>query len=177
MVKFTKLILKNQKGFTLVEVMIAIVIFAIFSAVFVAGFGQGLLDSGNFKDEITLKDIADNKLNEIITSPPTLDEALTLSVDKKEVENFPDYETLVKYKKFVAPDFSKIMGAQDSLEQTDEEKEEEAFRQKIADIYKKNLEAFIWQVEVTARNKNTDRTFKMTTWIINNAAKVDIGAF
>lgn len=177
MVKFTKIILKNQKGFTLVEVMIAIVIFAIFSSVFVAGFGQGLLDSGNLKEEITLKDIADNKLNEIIASPPTLDDALTLSTDKKEVENFPDYETLVKYKKFVAPDFSKIMGNQDSIDQTDEEKEEEAFRQKIADIYKKNLEAFIWQVEVTARNKNTDRTFKMTTWIINNAAKVDIGAF
>lgn len=175
MVKFSKIILNSKSGFTLIEVMIAITIFAMFSTAFVLGFGQSLVSSGSFKEEIFLKDIAENKINEIIVSPPTLSDSLTLSNETKEVEYDNNYETIVKYKKFVAPDFAKLMSNEDTLNQSESDKQQAQLAQKISEVYKKNLETILWQVEVTARNKTTDQKLKLSTWIFNHSAKVDIG--
>jgi prepilin-type N-terminal cleavage/methylation domain-containing protein len=60
--KIKNIRLLNDQGFTLMEVMIAISIFAIFASVFVTGQGYNLLDSSSLKDEILLKDICENKI-------------------------------------------------------------------------------------------------------------------
>ena len=74
-ISFFKLI-NDKKGFTLMEVMIAISIFAVFATVFVTGQGYNLLDSSKLKDEMLMKDLCENKINEIITNPPELRDSL-----------------------------------------------------------------------------------------------------
>ena len=95
-----KKILGNKSGFTLMEVMISIAIFAVFATVFVTGFGYNLLDSGKLKEDILLKDLCENKINEIISTPPTLSDSLTLPKDTKDVEGNTSYQTIVEFKKF-----------------------------------------------------------------------------
>ena len=107
--------LTNQNGFTLMEVMISIAIFTVFASVFVTGQGYNLLDSSKLKEEILMKDFAENKINDIITNPPELRDALTLTKETKDVEANSDYQTIVEYKKFFVPDMDKIT-ADDPLE-------------------------------------------------------------
>ncbi|MEA9357926.1 prepilin-type N-terminal cleavage/methylation domain-containing protein [Bacteriovorax sp. PP10] len=166
----------NQSGFTLMEVMIAIAIFAIFSTVFVTGFGYNLLDSGNLKEDILLKDFAENKINDIITNPPTLADSLTLTKETKDIENNPNYQTIVEYKKFFVPDMTKI--AETAGESpTDEDNQQAAMEKRIFAVFKENMEKMIWQVEVTVKNKTTSKTLVLDAWIYNPAADVKIGTF
>lgn len=173
-----KLLSNNQSGFTLMEVMIAITIFATFSTAFVTGFGYNLLDSGNFKQDILLKDLCENKINDIITNPPTLSDALTLSKETKEIENYPDYQTIVEFKKFVVPEMSKITGsgsAGDDSAKSEEASQQAQFEKRIFNVFKENMEKIIWQVEVTVKNKFSGETFKLDAWIYNSNADVKIG--
>ena len=103
-------ILSNQNGFTLFEVMIAIAIFTIFATAFVTGEGYNLLDSSKLKEELIMKDLCENKINDIIVNPPELRDALTLTKETKDIEGYPEYQTIVEFKKFFVPDMNKISG-------------------------------------------------------------------
>ena len=171
-----KLFNGNQSGFTLMEVMIAIAIFATFASIFVTGFGYNLMDSGHLKEDIFLKDIGENKINDIISNPPPLTDSLTLTKETKDVEDSPDYQTIVEYKKFFIPDMSKI--AETSAEEKNEENSAQAAMEKrIYTVFKENMEKMIWQVEVTAKNKLTGDKYVLNAWIYNENADVKIGTF
>jgi prepilin-type N-terminal cleavage/methylation domain-containing protein len=174
-----KKILGNKSGFTLIEVMIAISIFAVFASVFVTGFGYSLLDSGKLKEDILLKDYCENKINDLITNTPTLTDSLTLTKDTKDVEGDSNYQTIVEFKKFTVPDVTKIMGAKGAEEggQTEAESQQAQMQQRIFTVYKENMEKMIWQVEVTTKNKLTNQTFRLSSWLYNQQADVKIGSF
>ncbi len=168
---------KNQSGFTLMEVMIAIAIFAVFATAFVTGTGYNLLDSGKLKEDILLKDICENKVNDIITNPPELRETLTLAKDIKDVDNNTNYQTIVEYKKFFVPDMTKIAGKGADEDQSEEETQQAQLEKRIFTIFKENMEKMVWQVEVTAKNKLTGESFRLSTWLMNPNADVKIGTF
>lgn len=169
-------LMKNQSGFTLIEVMIAIAIFAVFASAFVQGFGYGLLDSGKLKEDILLKDFAENKINDIITNPPTLSDSLTLTKETKDIEGNTNYQTIVEWKKFVVPDMTKIAGSS-GVDETEEESQEKQLEKRIFNVFKENMEKMIWQVEVTVKNKTSGDTFVLDAWITNQNADVNIGSF
>lgn len=166
----------NQSGFTLMEVMIAIAIFATFASIFVTGFGYNLMDSGHLKEDILLKDIGENKINEIITNPPTLSDSLTLTKETKDVENNTNYQTIVEYRKFFVPDMTKIADTNNES-QSDEDNQQAAMEKRIFTVFKENMEKMIWQVEVTVKNKLSGDTFVLDAWIYNQNADVKIGTF
>nr|BDT28056.1 prepilin-type N-terminal cleavage/methylation domain-containing protein [Bacteriovorax sp. HI3] len=174
--KIRTTLLGNRSGFTLIEVMIAIAIFAVFASAFVTGFGYNLIDSGKLKEDMLLKDFCENKINEIITNPPALSDSLTLTKDTKDVENNNNYQTIVEYKKFFVPDMSKIESSAD-LEQSQEESQEKQLEKRIFTVFKENMEKMIWQVEVTVKNKSSGETYKLDAWIMNQNADVAIGSF
>lgn len=173
--KMKTLLQGNQSGFTLIEVIIAIAIFAVFATAFTTGTGYNLLDSGKLKEDIRLKDYCENKINDIITNPPELRETLTLSKETKEVEGDTNYETIVEYKKFFVPDMSKI--ASKSEEDGEEKGQQAEMEKRIYTVFKENMEKILWQVEVTVRNKTTNESFRLSTWLMNPNADVKIGTF
>ena len=164
----------NEKGFSLVEVLIAIAIFSIFTVSFVTGLGYNLLDSSSLKDEMILKNLCESKINEIITNPPELKESLTLTKETKSFENFSDYSYTLQYKKFPVPDLNKILapGGNDQ-----EENEQVQLNKRIFTTFKENMEKMLWQVEVSVKNKTTERSFTLSAWILNPQAEVKIGTF
>ena len=169
----------NQSGFTLMEVMIAISIFAVFATVFVTGMGYNLMDSSKLKENIMLKDLCENKINELITNPPTLTDSLTLTKETKDIEGNSAYQSIVEFKKFKVPDISKITGdtSEDGASQSEEESQEAQMQKRIFSVYKENMEKMIWQVEVTVKNKLTGESFTLSSWIYNQGADVKIGTF
>lgn len=172
-----KLLANNQSGFTLMEVMIAIAIFAVFSTTFVTGMGYNLLDSGNLRQDILLKDFCENKMNDIITNPPELRETLTIAPETKDVEGNTDYQTIVRYKKFFVPDMTKIAGKGADEEENEEESQQAQMEKRIFTVFKENMEKMVWQVEVTTKNKLTGESFTLATWLMNPNADVKIGTF
>lgn len=177
------LLKNNQSGFTLMEVMIAIAIFVTFATVFVTGMGYNMLDSGQLKQDILLKDLCENKINDIITNPPELKDSLTLSKETKDIEGFSDYQTIVEYKKFFVPDMNKIAGSKSSSDEdaesssNDEDNQKAQLERRIFTVFKENVEKMLWQVEVTVKNKNTNDQFKLSAWLFNPNADVKIGTF
>ena len=171
-----KFLKNNQSGFTLMEVMIAIAIFATFASIFVTGFGYNLMDSGHLKEDILLKDIGENKINDIVTNPPTLADSLTLSKETKDVEDNTNYQTIVEYRKFFVPDMTKI--SESTIDSKEEENSAQAAMEKrIFSVFKENMEKMIWQVEVTVKNKLTGDSYVLDAWIYNHNADVKIGNF
>lgn len=177
------LLMNNQSGFTLMEVMIAIAIFVTFSTVFVTGMGYNMIDSGKIKEDILLKDLCENKINEIITNPPELRDSITLAKETKDVEGFDNYQTIVEYKKFFVPDANKISGGKTASpedgesESSDDQAKQDQMEKRIFAVFKENVEKMIWQVEVTTKNKTTAEEFKLSTWLFNSNADVKIGSF
>ena len=169
--------LKKSNGFTLIEVMIAISIFSIFAAVFVTGQGYNLLDSSKLKEDIILKDLCENKINDIIVNPPELRDALTLTKETKDIEGYPEYQTIVEFKKFFVPDMNKISGNTGEDGKEKEESPQAQMEKRIFSVFKENMEKMIWQVEVTVKNKTNDSSFHLSTWIYNQNADVKIGQF
>jgi prepilin-type N-terminal cleavage/methylation domain-containing protein len=166
--------LKNANGFTLFEVMIAITIFAFFSAAFMTSQGFNILDSSKLKNEMTMKDLCQNKINEIITNPPELRDSLTLTKETKDFESNTNYQYSVEFKKFVLPDMNKL---KNSADENEEEQANASNEKMIFNIFKENMEKIIWQVEVVVKDKTSEDTFRLSTWLYNQNADVNVKNF
>ena len=63
-------VLKNEEGMSLIEVITAVFLFAIFITAFMTTQGNNITTSIRFKDELALKDIAEIQMQELILNPP-----------------------------------------------------------------------------------------------------------
>jgi len=165
MVKRLRSIIHNRNGFTLIEVMISLAIFAVFVSAYLTAQGYNISDSAVMRDELDLKRYAEQKINELIVDPPELKLSVTLKADTGKFEQDDNFSYSVIYKQFVIPDLNKITGADQEEGQNPQEK-------KIFDNIKKNLEKIIWQVEVTVKNNTSERTYSVSTWLYNQQAQV-----
>ncbi|WP_372653807.1 type II secretion system protein J [Halobacteriovorax sp.] len=154
----------NSKGFTLVEVMISLAIFAVFASAYLTAQGYNISDSTVMREELELKRYAELKINEIIVTPPELKDSITLSKDAGKFEEDDNFSYAIEYKKFVVPDLNKITGADQEAQDPNEAK--------IFTNIKKNLEKIIWQVEVTVKNETSERIYSVSTWLYNHQAQV-----
>ncbi len=155
----------NQRGFTLIEVMIALAIFGVFITAFVSGQGGNLLDSTAMREEQVLFTLANNKLSEIKINPPEFSETLTSNVDTKTFEDYENYEWSVEFKKFEIPEYNAATGQE-------EVPAEQEMQKRIYTRIKDNMEKMLWQVRVTVKNKTTGQFSALSTWIQNDKATV-----
>ena len=163
---------KNNSGFALIEVMIALFLFAVFMAVFATTQGYNVSDSFNMKEELTMSELAKNELNKIILEPPkTFGPALFLGPgDTKPIEGTDKYNRTIIYKEFFIPDYNKIQGI-------GADKPVSGYEAKIYQEVKTNLEKMLYQVEVTVTNKSTGFKYTLTTFIHNPQATVQLMGF
>lgn len=166
-----KKMIRNQKGLTLIEVLIAMTLFAVFVTVFVVSNGGNLRDSTNFKDEMKLRDLAVSIINETMINPPQLTDALTLSPEKKAFDEMPGYTYTIEWKKFELPDYTKMMGE----ESNDDPRQ--AFQKKVFEQVKDNMEKLVWQLAVEVRSADTNMSYRLATWVYNHEAKVALTGF
>lgn len=161
-------------GFTLIEVMIALAIFATFVVAFMTSQGMNIASSGLMREDILLRDLTEMKLNEIIENPPDLRENLLLAPETKSFEDYPEYEYKIEYQKFLIPDLSKIKG---NSEEESGQSEMAILQARLFNTVKDNIEKMVWQVRVTVRNKETDYSFDLATWLYNKEAKIKLEGF
>lgn len=165
--------ISDNRGFSLVEVLIAVTIFAVFASAFISSQTSNVTDSTQLSEELIIHRICENKINEIILNPPQLQESLTLSKETKnfEEDDFKDYEYIVEWRRLKLPNFAQLMNKSSD---EDSNKGSTSMQIQVFDKLKKNIEEMIWQVSVTVRNKNTNYQFILTSWIDNPDAKVSV---
>jgi prepilin-type N-terminal cleavage/methylation domain-containing protein len=170
----TKPSLSNQKGFTLVEVMIALTIFAVFISTFLMSQGTNISNSILMMEDITLHNLAESKMNEIILNPPVFTNGLENSNKSKNFkdEGYKKYKYTIEYKKLEIPDLSQLMG-QSEEDNPNEESRNGAIKKMVFKKLKLNIERILWQVKVTITNTETDYGYELTSWITNTEAQLD----
>ncbi|MFW5887505.1 MAG: type II secretion system protein [Bacteriovoracia bacterium] len=163
-----------QAGFTLMEVMIALSIFAFFITAFMVGFGSNLSDSTMMDEENMLRQLCEEKIAQLELDPPDFVEGLTLTADTGNFseEGYPDYEYIIKYKRLKIPDLNAIQGKEEDAPQ--EENAKGQLESMVFQKMRENIEKIIWQAEVTVKNKNTDFNYTLTTWLTNHDAQVKL---
>ena len=78
--------IKNQQGFSLLEVMIAITLFAFFVTAYLTGQGYNIEDSRISEEQLILQQLAERKINELIFEPPKFSNATDNSKETKTFE-------------------------------------------------------------------------------------------
>lgn len=170
-----KLKLKNESGMTLVEVTIAIFLFALFITAFMVGQGDNISDSIAFKGDLLLKDIAEMKMSETLINPPqdfrpSAGKVKVAEEKKKfeDIEEYPDYRYAVQLFKVTIPEYEKITGKSEE-ENPDQD---QAMQKRIFDNFKRNMEQLVWQIVITVEHKPSGASHELSTWYYNEAGRM-----
>jgi hypothetical protein len=154
-------IIQNNDGLTILEVMMATVLFAVFIVAFTTGQGNNVMTSIRMREDLRLKDLAQLQYNRTLLEPP--DFKTPIVDEKKETkafEDYPNYEYTFSYKPVLIPDVDKIMGAPEGENQSGEKQA----RARIMKEFKSNMEKLIWQIKIEVKNKISGNTFEISGW-------------
>jgi prepilin-type N-terminal cleavage/methylation domain-containing protein len=165
-------IIKNEKGFSLLEVMIALTMFSIFLAAYLVSQGGNIASSTLIQQELLLKNLAEQQINMAILDPPAFTESLNGKKETKSFEDsqYSDYAYTIEFRKFEVPDFEEVLmgGGQEDNKQD----AMDAIKKMVFKQLKDNLEKVMWQVKVTAFEKESGFNYVLSTWIINHDVPV-----
>jgi len=170
--------MKCEKGMTLIEVLIAVALFATFVVSFMAVQSDNISDSIQFKGDLLLKDLALMKMNETIVNPesdfrPSAGK-VTIEQPKewKKFEEYPEYSFAIQFYKVFIPELSKITGQEEGENNPDQN---QSVRQRIFDEFKRNMEVLVWQIRVVVRHEASKETYELSTWFYNQGGRVQFG--
>lgn len=163
--------MKNNQGFTLMEVMIAFTIFAVFAVAFLTSQGQNVNSSRLIETELIINQLALKKIKEVSINPPELNLGATLAPETKSFEgDYSNYQYKVEIKKLTLPDFSKFL----NNEEDPNAKQNQDLNTLIFTKLKENVEKIVWQLQVTVTNKDTNESLELSRWITNKKAEVEL---
>jgi prepilin-type N-terminal cleavage/methylation domain-containing protein len=181
----------NNNGFSLLEVMIAITLFAFFVTAYLTSQGYNVEDSRLSEEQLILQQLAERKINELILNPPKFSNATANLIETKTFEesDFKNYEYTLEIKRLTIPDFAQLFAQKDAAtSDTKESYEGDYFNegaqgggQRNANVEKmvfeelrKNIERILWQARVTVTNKETKYNFTLSTFLTNYNERVQI---
>lgn len=179
----------DNKGFSLLEVMIAITLFAFFVTAYLTSQGYNVEDSRLSEEQLILQQLAERKINELILDPPKFSNATANLTETKTFEeaDFKNYEYTLEIRKLTIPDFAQLFAQKDSTTQEAKENydgdyfSEGAKGQRNSNLEKmvfeelrKNIEKILWQARVTVRNKETKYNYTLSTFLTNYNERIQL---
>ncbi len=175
-----------MRGFTLVEVIIALGLFASFAAAYISSQTMAVGDSTEMNFELKLHSLAANKINELIIAPPPYGDSLTRTTIA-EAFDAPnaDYSFEIKYFKIEIPDFAQLfqLSQQDENQsgvdnffskQREKSQNQQGPMNMIFAELKRNVEEILWQIEVTVIHNPSGRQTALQSWVVNSEVPVQL---
>jgi prepilin-type N-terminal cleavage/methylation domain-containing protein len=181
-----KKLVSQNFGFSLIEVMIALTLFAVFVSAYLVSQGYNVTDASLNQEQLILHELCEQKINEYYYNPPTFNNTQENLKETKAFENkeFSNYSYTIEMKRLKVPDFAKIFASknQGSDAEDSESKyfdEDNASRNKsfetiVFNKMKENVEKIIWQVRVTVTNKETKYSYSLSSWLTNYNEPLDV---
>lgn len=181
----------NNKGFSLLEVMIAVTLFAFFVTAYLTSSGYNVEDSRLSEEQLILQQLAERKINELVLDPPKFSNATANLIETKTFEEseFKNYEYTLEIKRLTIPDFAQLFAQKDATTSDAKESYEGDYfsegvqgqGQRNANLEKmvfeelrKNIEKILWQARVTVTNKETKYNFTLSTFLTNYNERVQL---
>lgn len=181
----------GNEGFSLLEVMIAITLFAFFATAYLTSQGYNVADSQASEEQLILQQLCERKINELILDPPKFTNATTNMKETKTFEeaDFKNYEYTLEMKPLIIPDFAQLFaqkgGADDKAKENydgdyfnektvGQPQRNSGLEKLVFSEMKRNIEKILWQVRVTVTNKETKYNFTLATFITNYNEKVQL---
>ncbi|MFY7992238.1 MAG: type IV pilus modification PilV family protein [Bacteriovoracaceae bacterium] len=181
----------GQKGFSLLEVMIALTLFSIFIASYLVSQGYNVSDSALNEEQLMLQQLCEVKLNELYINPPKFTNVTASGIKetkKFEESEYSNYEYTVEIKKIELPDFGQLLGSKGNAsdEMTEQSEDNDYYNdankaqrnssteKMVFDTLKKNIERIIWQARITVTNKETKYSYALSTYLTNYNEQVQL---
>ena len=179
----------NQTGFSLIEVLIAITLFAFFVTAFLTAQGYNVSDSALSEEQLMLQQLCERKINELYLDPPKFQ---NMAQGLKETKTFEEdalkgFEYTLEIKKLTIPDFAQLFGQKggvseegkdayegDYLNDSNASKRNSGMEKMVFEELKKNIEKIVWQARVTVTNKETKYSYSLATWLTNYNEKIQL---
>ena len=179
----------NQTGFSLIEVLIAITLFAFFVTAFLTAQGYNVSDSALSEEQLMLQQLCERKINELYLDPPKFQ---NMAMGLKETKTFEEndlkgFEYTLEIKKLTIPDFAQLFGQKggvseegkdayegDYLNDSNASKRKSGMEKMVFEELKKNIEKIVWQARVTVTNKETKYSYSLATWLTNYNEKIQL---
>jgi prepilin-type N-terminal cleavage/methylation domain-containing protein len=182
-------VISSEKGFSLLEVMIALTLFAVFVTAYITSQSYNVEDSRLTEEQLLLQQLAERKINELVLDPPKFSNATANLKETKPFneEEFKNYEYTLEIKRLTIPDFAQLFAQKNGASSEAQENydgdyfAEGAQGQRNTNIEKmvfeelrKNIERILWQARVTVTNKETKYSFSLSTFITNYNERVQL---
>lgn len=185
----SKIINQNQKGFSLIEVMIAITLFAFFVTAYLTATGYNVEDSRISEEQLQLQALAERKINELVLDPPKFSNATqnlkeTKTFEESDLKNF---EYTLEIKRLTIPDFAQLFAQKDATTKeardsydgdyfADSQKNQRnaGLEKMVFEELRKNIERILWQARVTVTNKETKYSYTLSTFLTNYNERVQL---
>jgi len=179
----------NQRGFSLLEVMIAITLFAFFITAFLTSQGYNVSDSRLSEEQLVLQALCERKINELILDPPKFSNATANLKETKTFEEteYSGYEYTLEIKKLTIPDFAQLLSQKgatseeasesyegDYFNENSKTQRNAALEKTVFEELKKNIERVIWQARVTVTNKETKYNYTLSTFLTNYNERIQL---
>lgn len=182
---------QTQKGFSLLEVMIAMTLFAFFVTAFLTSQGYNVADSALSEEQLMLQQLCERKINELVLDPPKFTNATATMKETKTFEeaDLKNYEYTLEMKKLTVPDFAQLFAQKDATSEEAKDSYEGSYfdqgnqgsgqrdsglEKMVFEELKKNIERVIWQARVTVTNKETKYNFTLSTYLTNYNEKIQL---
>lgn len=179
----------NQKGFSLIEVLIAITLFAFFVTAFLTSQGYNVSDSQLSEEQLMLQQLCERKINELYLDPPKFQNIMGSMKETKtfEEKDLSGFEYTLEIKKLTIPDFGQLFGQKGSMTQEGQDayqgnymnqnsasNRNGAIEKMVFEELKKNIEKIVWQARITVTNKETKYSYTLATWLTNYNEKIQL---
>lgn len=177
----------REEGFSLLEVMIAITLFAFFMTAFLASQGYNVSDSALSEEQLTLQSLCEKKINELYLNPPNFTGMPELTKETKNFEEkeLSNYNYTIEIKKLLIPDFGQLFTqkgggggeSEDAIESdymNQNANRNQGVEKLVFEELKKNIEKLIWQARITVTNKETNYSYTLSTYLTNANEKIQL---
>lgn len=180
----------SDRGFTLIEVLIATALFAFFVTAFLTAQGFNISDSVLSEQQLMLQQLCERKINELHLDPPKFESFSigglkeTKTFEEKDLANF---EYTLEVKKLTIPDFTQLFGQKEGVSEEGKESYEgdylnegnksqrnSGLEKMVFEELRKNIEKIVWQARVTVTNKETKYSYTLSTWLTNHNEKIQL---
>jgi prepilin-type N-terminal cleavage/methylation domain-containing protein len=181
--------INNQNGFSLLEVMIAITLFAIFVTAYLTAQGYNVEDSVLSEEQLILQHLAERKITELLLDPPKFSNATATTLETKTFEEseFSKYQYTLEIKRLTIPDFSQLFAQKGAASEDAKNNYEgdyfseganaqrnSSLEKIVFEELRKNIEKILWQARVTVTNKETKYNFTLSTFITNYNERIQL---
>lgn len=178
-----KRIISNQNGFTIIEVLVALTIFAIFAVTMTLTQTTNKDRSTRMAQDLEIHNLAVMKMNEVLLRVNEFTNASDKTPETGEIkiEGYEKYKYTIEYKKNEFPDFSGLMGTPEEDNRAVDPNA--AVKKVIFDKMKRNVEEMLWQVKVTIEDTTPrenkegktvpNRKYELNSWVEKNNAQID----